>query len=236
MRDAVEQCVPLDEPFTWTTVGNRAWSGEDLQVAFSSAGVIEVQYPESQSISAVTKGASQPGDMISPPASTTIKVSKVGALNRKDDIGLRGRKNAFRKWRTWSVLLTGSQLLFYRDSSLAEHVLRVLEVDTSGNDRVFESMSRAGLVKPDEIVSVKDAIAVYDRTYSKVSVVTFGLSLSLMKAKAQSYDPIRAIRWSSISPASFKHGRHGRMVDQDQLCQRFQVCWRADTAVGYVPR
>ncbi|KAJ3544942.1 hypothetical protein NMY22_g2621 [Coprinellus aureogranulatus] len=175
MQTAVEQCVPLDEPYTWRPLGNRVWTGEDLQAAFSKASVLEVQSPNHQQLSTayatpLASGISVAAEMDSPqaqlPSSTTIRVSKVGVLNRKDDAGLRGKRTAFRKWRPWSVLLTGSQLLFYRDPLLARSVLRVLESDTVV-ERVTDSMSKASLVKPDEILSVKDAIAVYDRMYTK---------------------------------------------------------------------
>lgn len=216
MQDAVEQCVPLDEPYTWNAVGSHVWSEEELQAAFSSAGVIEVQSPNQPVATPFANGAPlSAGIALSQPplpASTTIRVSKVGVLNRKDDIGLRGRRNAFRKWRSWSVLLTGSQLLFYRDPSLADDVLRVLDSDVVEGG-VTNSTSRASLVKPDEILSVKDAIAVYDRTYTKVSLLTIQLTVGSDDVKARTYRPICAIQWTPASSPSFQCRRHGRVVD-----------------------
>lgn len=47
------------------------------------------------------------------PAISSLKITKVGLLSRKEDLIEGGRKSASRKWRGWSVVLTGSQLLFF---------------------------------------------------------------------------------------------------------------------------
>jgi hypothetical protein len=45
------------------------------------------------------------------------KLTKVGVLNRKDDLAGGGVRvpNRNRKWRTCSVVLTGSSLLFFNN-------------------------------------------------------------------------------------------------------------------------
>ena len=47
-----------------------------------------------------------------PPVSS-LKITKVGLLSRKEDLVEGGKKAPSRKWRGWSVVLTGSQLLFF---------------------------------------------------------------------------------------------------------------------------
>jgi hypothetical protein len=49
----------------------------------------------------------------SPTAVTHIRMSKVGLLTRKDDLLEGGKKGNWRKWKQWTVILTGSQLLFF---------------------------------------------------------------------------------------------------------------------------
>lgn len=88
-----------------------------------------------------------------------VKITKAGTLNRKGDLLQSGRKASNRKWRAWGVMLTGSQLLFFRDPSWAVMVLTRTESSDTSRITVF---------KPDEIISVKDAIAVYDTSYTKV--------------------------------------------------------------------
>lgn len=97
----------------------------------------------------------------------TLKVTKVGLLDRKDDTVEGGKKATNRKWKTWSVLLTGSQLLLFRDSSWA-----TLLLDSPDGHVVIP---QASLFKPDELLSVKDAIAVFDKSYTKVCRI-FSLS------------------------------------------------------------
>ncbi len=45
----------------------------------------------------------------------SLKVTKVGVVNRKDDMADGGKKSASRKWKTSGLLLTGSQLLLFKD-------------------------------------------------------------------------------------------------------------------------
>lgn len=162
MRREVEDCVPLDEPYRYDA-GTHLWSDEELQKAFSSAGVIEVEASGGRPSNYANPAdhANEVAPLPSSPSSMTIRVTKVGLLNRKDDVGLRGKRNTFRKWRIWSVLLTGSQLLFFRDASIAETVLQSLSAPSDGSDSI------ASLARPDEILSVKDSVAVFDRNYTK---------------------------------------------------------------------
>jgi hypothetical protein len=88
----------------------------------------------------------------------TLKVTKVGALQRKDDKIEGGRRGGFRKWRECTLVLTGSQLLFYREPGWAAALL-------AGTD---EPEMRAALMRPDELLSVRDAVAVIDSSYKKV--------------------------------------------------------------------
>ena len=61
------------------------------------------------------------------------------------------------------MILTGSQLLFFRDSAWALNL--IAQTDTTGGHVLSPHES---LLKPDELLSVKDAIAVFDTSYTKV--------------------------------------------------------------------
>lgn len=182
MRQDVETLVPLDEPFSCDGFGPSPWTEGALQKAFSNAGVIDVES------SARPSTDSGPGDPDlsgrGSSSSMSIKVTKVGILNRKDAIGPRGKRNTFRKWRYWSVILTGSQLLWFRDPALAQHVRQNL------NDGPADDVSGISLLKPDEITSLKDGIAVYDKTYTKHAhtfrfAVSNGREILLQSANAE---------------------------------------------------
>jgi hypothetical protein len=97
------------------------------------------------------------------PASETwsIKLTKVAVLNRKDDLLEWGKKPSNRKWRPYSVALTRSQLLIFRDLSWSSTL-------HSWNNPPKKPPIPSALFKPDEIISLNDALAVLDRSYSKV--------------------------------------------------------------------
>ena len=74
-----------------------------------------------------------------------------------------GKRAMSRKWKEWSVVLTGSQLIFYRDSSVALNLITQIHDASEGAPARYPSP------RPDEVVSMKDAIAVCDASYAKVS-------------------------------------------------------------------
>lgn len=81
-----------------------------------------------------------------------------------EDLTEGGKKATNRKWKEWSVILTGSQILFFRDPAWALGL--IAQAESSGGQVLSPHVS---LLKPDELLSVKDAIAVHDITYAKVS-------------------------------------------------------------------
>lgn len=184
---ATETWVPWQSPFSYEGTAGP-WNEEELRRAFAKAGVIEVGGMDerrmapspffSMAVVGVTTPVSAPGPGmalstsaagaladVNPFASArdvwTLKVTKAGLLQRKDDTAEGGRRAGNRKWREWSVILTGSQLLFFRDSAWAASFLA--QMDTP------EAEAPASLLRPDELVSVKGAIAVFDRSYTRVS-------------------------------------------------------------------
>ncbi|KAF9015320.1 hypothetical protein BDQ17DRAFT_1269079 [Cyathus striatus] len=101
-----------------------------------------------------------------------MKVTKIGLLQRKDDLLEGGRRALNRKWRTWTVILAGFQLLFFRDTTLAASLLSTQLFSSDGEDIIS-----GDILHPDELVSVKDSIAVFDRSYRKhPNTVRFALS------------------------------------------------------------
>ncbi|WVF68224.1 hypothetical protein IAT40_002989 [Kwoniella sp. CBS 6097] len=96
---------------------------------------------------------------------SVLRVTKVGLLSRKDDT-TESTKKASRKWKSWSVILTGSQLLFFKDPTWALTLLEQAR-STDGTDRAGQmSLPRQATFKPDEVFSLKECIAVWDRTYT----------------------------------------------------------------------
>ncbi|KAI5122596.1 hypothetical protein M0805_004811 [Coniferiporia weirii] len=178
LRVDMERYIPLRNPFSYQgTAGS--WNEGELRRSFARADVIEVDTVESRRISAMpffsmtVTGA--PGPILTNFASpafselegfaeySSLRVTKVGLLNRKEDLLDGNRRATNRKWKEWSVILTGSQLLFFRDSGVALGLIAQAQSPTE-NEMLPAQLS---YFRPDELLSVKDAIAVYDSSYDK---------------------------------------------------------------------
>ncbi|KAI0662726.1 hypothetical protein C8Q70DRAFT_578761 [Cubamyces menziesii] len=176
LRVDVHSLIPPESPYFYQGTAGP-WDEDELQRAFALASVVEVAAIESRYMASpwfslsVTGG---PGPMFqsslgSLPVLTPtgggvwmIKVTKVGSLLRKEDTVEGGRRAINRKWREWCILLTGSQLLFFRDSTWASNIQTQL---AKSNGQVL--LQQTSLPQPDEMLSVRDAIAVFDRSYTK---------------------------------------------------------------------
>lgn len=98
-----------------------------------------------------------------PTYSSALRVVKVGLLYRRDTSLDIGRRVKAGKWRLWSVILTSSQLLFFRDQAWATS----LQEQMRYRDRRI-LVPPVPLLKPDEVLSLKDSVALHDRSHDKV--------------------------------------------------------------------
>ncbi|KAJ8084189.1 hypothetical protein PM082_002956 [Marasmius tenuissimus] len=166
LRVDVQEFIPLEEPYLYEgTCG--PWDERELQRSFAQPNTVEVG-PDPSRVNPAMFNLSVAGGPPSPlvgtlgssstdrhpvPEAATLKVTKVGILNRKDDVLVGGKKASNRKWRPWAVILTGSQLLLFRDPSWAR--------------TLFSEQLSSQTFRPDELLSVKDCIAVFDKSYTK---------------------------------------------------------------------
>ncbi|KAJ7666427.1 hypothetical protein B0H17DRAFT_990621 [Mycena rosella] len=173
LRVDVDAYVPRENPYSFEGTAGP-WDEQDLQLAFAKANVIEVgaaAIGRVPTLFSLGPGGSAPLPLnptpgfqeITTPSGevSTLRVTKVGLLNRKDDVLEGGKKSSNRKWKPWSVILTGSQLLLFRDPAWAAGLLA--QVESPDAQFIFPQT----IFKPDELLSVKDAIAVFDRSYTK---------------------------------------------------------------------
>ncbi|KDQ63793.1 hypothetical protein JAAARDRAFT_29838 [Jaapia argillacea MUCL 33604] len=171
----VDSFLSVENPYSYKGTVDR-WDQDRLRRAFAQAGTVEVSSVDHRRLASPFFGISVGGtptpllnpigaypDLVPPPRDVwKIRMTKVGVLNRKDEVLEGGKKAPNKKWREWGVVLTGSQLLFFRDSSLATNILA--RAQSSGDHIVLQGDS---LLRPDELLSVKDAIAVFDKSYIK---------------------------------------------------------------------
>ncbi|KAG2117770.1 uncharacterized protein F5147DRAFT_668594 [Suillus discolor] len=176
LRVNVEQHIPLDNPYCWKGTSG-SWNNDELWSAFDQGDTIEITCLEHNRLPSGLFGLNVPSPSLMgtnalpgflPPQKETwrLKLSKVSVLNRKDEI-LEGGKKPSRKWKPFGVALTTSQVLLFRDPSWAATFLS--SSDCSNKSTIH--------CKPDEALSVKDALAVFDRSYQKYSN-TFRLALA----------------------------------------------------------
>ncbi|TKA55999.1 hypothetical protein B0A53_01702 [Rhodotorula sp. CCFEE 5036] len=109
------------------------------------------------------------------PPISSLKITKVGLLSRKEDLVEGGRKAPSRKWRGWSVVLTGSQLLFFKDphfaSSLQSALDRAAAAAQPRPDGPALAFSYPGSFRPDAVLSLAHSVAIFDASYAKYSNV-----------------------------------------------------------------
>ncbi|GAA5904147.1 hypothetical protein JCM6882_003959 [Rhodosporidiobolus microsporus] len=110
------------------------------------------------------------------PTISSLKITKIGLLSRKEDLAEGGKKAASRKWKGWSVVLTGSQLLFFKDPHFAASLQHALDAAASASepkpdDNHVLVFSIQTPFKPDAVLSLAQSAAIYDSTYSKYSNV-----------------------------------------------------------------
>ncbi|KZT21638.1 hypothetical protein NEOLEDRAFT_1073097 [Neolentinus lepideus HHB14362 ss-1] len=174
LRVDVGAFIPLDNPYSYEGTAGP-WDDEELRYAFAKAGVIEINTFDNRRMSQQPffslSGSGMSSPMMGPVGALpelamrdmmTIKITKVGLLNRKDDTVEGGKKALNRKWREWSVVLTGSQLLLFRDPHWASNLLE--QVRMSDGHTTFPPDV---ILRPDELISVKDSVAIFDRSYTK---------------------------------------------------------------------
>ncbi len=181
LRVDVEEYAPLEKRYSYK-VNSTPWNEQNMHEAYINAGIIEVGGAERRMSTMFTRNIGgfgtthpslhQPSGSANSPRASVLRVAKAGLLSRKDttlDIGKRAKTG---KRRLWSVVLTSSQLLFFRDHSWA----------TSLQEQMKHRDGRAlippvPLLKPDEVLSLKDSVALHDRSDDKVR---FDLALFIL--------------------------------------------------------
>ncbi|KAH8921473.1 hypothetical protein BT69DRAFT_1351581 [Atractiella rhizophila] len=163
LRADVQSIIPPKNPFSYTGT-NPFFNASDLHAAFSRAYIVPVAVSPQETIPLNL------GDYIQPDLNligsfSNLKVAKAGILSRKEDLVEGGKKSTSRKWKAWGVILTGSQLLFFKDSSWVEEVVSQIRVsDSSFGHTEFAPVS--GLT-PDAVLSLADSLALYDASYER---------------------------------------------------------------------
>jgi hypothetical protein len=168
LRLHIERQIPAESPYS-TSGTMPCLDTDDLYVAFSKAPLLKVMLPGKRKTS--TGILSSTPSRGAPPVEVVLKITRAAVLSRMDDSS-ENVKKANRKWKPWSVILTGSQIMFVKDSIMAMTILDRIDrfargqASQSGAD-IPPILPAIPLFKPDEVISLKDCIAVYDGTPSR---------------------------------------------------------------------
>lgn len=174
LRVDINSYIPLENPFTFEGA-HGPWNEVELHNAFLKANVFEMDVPSvthhPAMFSLSPNGSTDLSTMSLGRQTWRLNVTKVGLMNRKDDLAEGGKKTLNRKWKTGSVILTASQLLFCRDPTWASVLV------SERSDQQPTALSNTTF-RPDEFFSLKDAVAVFDCSYKKVdfSPLKYGLN------------------------------------------------------------
>ncbi|KAJ1030472.1 hypothetical protein NDA16_001381 [Ustilago loliicola] len=195
LRPDLEHLIPEDTPFSYTG-SLPSFDVNRLNSAFLHAPSIEIVTTKN---SGEQPGAGHPAPVTGEEEVVSLKVTKVGVVNRKDDVSDGGKKSASRKWKTSGLLLTGSQLLLFKDiiwiNALQSQILdqvgdsllcNGIPTDEQANHEVVEGgvviSPRITYFRPDGVISLADAVAVKDHSYGKYDFV-----FRLLAAKGRQY-------------------------------------------------
>ncbi|KAG9293217.1 hypothetical protein G9A89_010588 [Geosiphon pyriformis] len=90
-----------------------------------------------------------------------LKITKAGRLSRKVDLVEGGKKATgfLRSWKEFGVILSGSQLMFFKDSSWFDNQMSEF-LNTLNATKI-------PVLKPDVILMTADSVAVFDKSYKK---------------------------------------------------------------------
>jgi hypothetical protein len=175
----VEEFISLENHYSYQGTSGP-WNERDMHETFSKAGTIEIRGADRRmstsvfSLSFPTSNSSlhQPSSSPYTRQVSALRVAKAGLLNRKDTTLDLGKRTKASKWRVWSVILTSSQLLFFRDHAWAISLEEQMRFRDGGT-----LVPPVSLLKPDGVLPLKDSVAVYDRSYDKVRLYSILVSV-----------------------------------------------------------
>lgn len=186
----IEHLIPEDDPYSYTGTLERLHVG-GLVRAYAASPSIEIAAARRPSATGMGSGglsgsngnpwtgpemagaaplSSDPREM-DQQGTVTLRVFKVGIINRKDDVIDKGKRQS-RKWKSCGMILSSSQLLFFRDlvwidalhSQLGD---QLAATDPEERKRGIVISPKITNFKPDGVLSLGDAVAVMDGSYEK---------------------------------------------------------------------
>lgn len=165
LRANLDSIVSFVNPFSFTGTVSF-FNSFDVHKAFKHAHILQIP-PSSQE--SVLNPLSSSLNHSPSEGAYHLKVTKAGVLARKDELGGGAKRMTLgsRKWRSWGVILTGSQLLFFKDTSWVLVLKRQIEETDNSQGRRQVLFPRITQFKPDAMLSTKESIVLFDTSYDR---------------------------------------------------------------------
>ncbi|CAG8558064.1 479_t:CDS:2, partial [Racocetra persica] len=157
-KPKIKDIVPTENPYSY--MGTLpALDITDLHRVFSTSNTIRITGVKNRRKSHTFKDTSGPFQSTDDDGTFLLNITKCGKLGRKIDLIDGKRKSSFvRHWRIYGVILSGSQLMFFKDE--VGFNLQMKKLDNP-------EKSTLPILKPDVILMTADSVAVYDKNYKK---------------------------------------------------------------------
>lgn len=164
--------MAMTDPYSFTgTV--PFFNASELQEAFARSGQLQLHPDDhkSKDALAVTSSAAEESGIgglqvtapaISSSSSSVVHYAKAGLLTCKNEAADGGKKASSRKWREWAVMLTPSQLVFFKDP----HWVDLLNSHSQDGSRVL-ALPPGKPLKPDGVLPLDGFVAVFDFSFTK---------------------------------------------------------------------
>ncbi|CDM27071.1 hypothetical protein DTO013E5_4257 [Penicillium roqueforti] len=161
LRPSLKDVMDLDD--TYNHFGTAGPPDIDaLHQAFTKSGILQIISLRSRPDAFMPASLDSPRD--SNPGLVDIKVAKVGLLWRKHP----KKKKARSPWQEWGVILTFSQLYFFRNVNWVRSLMAQQEAYVkNGRQGTLVFNPPLAEFKPDNIVSTGDTVALLDSSYKK---------------------------------------------------------------------
>ncbi|KAI5840043.1 hypothetical protein DFP73DRAFT_574868 [Morchella snyderi] len=162
LRPSLKDVVQIEDPYSYTGTASRL-EMSSLHRAFFRSGVLQIMSVRSRPDAFLSPSTTENPEGADPGV-VEIKVTKVGVLWRKE----MKKKKTRSPWHEWGVILTGSQLYFFRNVSWVKNLMTQYESHhkhNTGTPVIFKPPLEQ--FKPDAQISTDDAVALLDKTYKK---------------------------------------------------------------------
>ncbi|CAG8728892.1 8696_t:CDS:2, partial [Dentiscutata erythropus] len=157
-KPKIKDIVPTENPYSY--MGTLpALDIADLHRAFSAPHTIRIMGVQNRRKNHSFKSTSSSFKSTNEDGTFLLKITKSGKLGRKVDLIDGKKKTGLRSWRLYGVILSGSQLMFFKDETGFTAQMKKLKNS--------EESAILPVLKPDVILMTADSVAVYDKNYEK---------------------------------------------------------------------